>query len=104
MNKYGAKRTWSRLCDRWFASKAECLRGEELHLLQRAGKISGLEYQVRFSLSKKPRITITIDFRYIKDGQVILEDTKGVLTRDFRTKMSWLKEKYGHDIILTGKV
>jgi len=30
--------TWSELCQRWFASKAEARRGEELLLLQRTGQ------------------------------------------------------------------
>jgi hypothetical protein len=110
-NKYGAKRTYSELCDRTFASKAEAKRGEELRLLEMAGEISDLEYQPKFTLCEKPRITITLDFAYIDYNELatgqrfdegseplgvdIYEDVKGVLTRDFRTKLAWLKEKYG---------
>lgn len=101
MNKYGAKRTLSELCQRTFASKAECNQGEYLRLLELAGEISSLEYQPRFVLCKKPKITITLDFSYrAKDGQWIYEDVKGVLTRDFRTKLAWLKEKYGIEVKL----
>jgi len=99
-NKYGAKRTYSELCGRAFASKAECRRGEELALLERAGEISGLHYQVRFILSDKPKVSITLDFAYTENGKLIYEDAKGVLTRDFRTKMAWLKEKHGLDVRL----
>lgn len=111
-NKYGAKRTWSNLTNRWFASKAECIRGEELHLLEQAGEISDLQYQLRFVLSDKPKITITIDFAYVEDSYFSeykvpckvrkYEDTKGVLTRDFRTKMAWLEEKHGVRVNLSG--
>ena len=100
MNKYGAKRTHSKLCNRTFDSKAECVRGEELRLLEMAGEITDLEYQGRIVLCTKPKVTITIDFYYNVDGLVQFEDVKGVLTREFRVKMAWLKEKYGIDVWL----
>jgi len=99
--KYHSKRTWSNLCDRWFDSKAECRRGEDLALLERAGEISDLRYQVRFVLNENPKVSIAIDFTYLENGKRVFEDTKGVLTRDFRTKMAWLKEKHGIDVMLT---
>ena len=94
-NKYFAKRTYSELCGRTFDSKLEARRGEELELLQKAGEISGLKYQVRFNLCLNPKITVTIDFCYQEDGRTIHEDTKGVLTRDSRTKYAWLEQRYG---------
>ena len=100
-NKYNAIRTYSSLCERFFSSKAECRRGEELHLLRYAGEISHLDYQIRLVLSEKPKVTITVDFTYIENGARIYEDTKGVLTRDFRTKLAWLKEKHGISVLLT---
>jgi len=105
VTKYGAKRTWSELCQREFASKAEAVRGEELALMEKAGLISHLEYQPRFELCEDPKITITLDFSYRDETPGILpkrifEDVKGVLTRDFRTKLAWLKEKYGIDVQL----
>lgn len=96
--KYNSVRTWSSSCQRWFASKAEAIRGQELFLTERAGVISHLEYQPRFILSKTPRITITLDFAYLEDGQRIYEEVKGVMTGDFRTKLAWLKEKYSIDV------
>ncbi len=101
MNKYGAKRTWSNLCNRWFHSKAEAVRGEELALLERGGIISDLQYQMPFSLNLCPKVTITIDFAYTENDEQIYEDTKGILTRDFRTKLAWLKEKYNIEVRLT---
>jgi len=82
---------------------AEARRGEELHLLALGDEVSGLRYQVPFLLCIKPRITITIDFSYRDNDteQYIYEDTKGVLTRDARTKLAWLKEKHGIDVKLT---
>lgn len=100
-NKYGARRTYSNLCERWFASKMECVRGEDLKALELYGQIANLEYQKRFVLNEKPKVSITVDFAYTADGIQRYEDTKGVLTRDFRTKLAWLKEKYNVDVILS---
>lgn len=100
MNKYGARRTYSELCGRTFASKAEAEHGEELRLREMAGEIELLTYQPKFELCRKPKITITLDFGYVENDDYIYEDVKGVLTRDFRTKLAWLKEKYGIDVRL----
>jgi len=100
-NKYHAIKTYSSLCGRQFDSKREAGRAEELHLLQMAGQIEKLKYQVPFVLSEKPRVTIKIDFGYVQDGKQVYEDSKGVLTRDARTKLAWMKEKFGIDVILS---
>jgi len=101
-NKYHAKRTWSILCQREFDSRAEAMYGDNLFLMQKAGEISQLEFQHKFVLCEKPKITITIDFRYFNLNQHgyywTYEDVKGVMTRDTRTKLAWLKEKHGIDV------
>ena len=94
-NKYHATRTYSELCQRRFDSKGEAIRAEQLCLLEKSGEIKRLEYQVLFTLCVKPRITISIDFHYLEQGVDVYEDFKGILTRDSRTKLAWLKEKYG---------
>lgn len=104
MTKYGAKRTWSNLCQRTFDSKAECLRGEELRMLEMAGGINTLQYQVKFILSKKPLVTIKIDFAYQENmqGKQIYEDVKGMgETREFRVKRIWLQAQQGIEVKLT---
>ncbi len=100
-NKYRAQRTWSTLCNRWFASKAEAIRGEELCLMEKSGLLSHLCYQVRFVLNEKPKVSITLDFSYKQRETQYYEDVKGVLTRDFRTKLVWLKQIYNIDVLLT---
>ena len=71
-----------------YDSVKEYRRHDELKLLQRAGKISGLERQVKFELipSQKDRetkkvllrgVSYVADFVYEKDGQRIVEDVKG---------------------------
>ena len=101
-NKYHAARTWSELCGRMFDSTAEARRGEALVMMERAGEINQLAYQVRWDLSEKPKVTYTVDFAYCdgKTGERIREDVKGVLTRDTRTKLAWLKQKYGIEVVV----
>lgn len=71
-----------------YDSVKEYRRHDELKLLQRAGKISGLERQVKFELIPSQRDPVTnkvllrgvsyvADFVYEKDGQRIVEDVKG---------------------------
>ena len=101
-NKYSAKKTYSELCGRMFDSKAEARRGEELELLQKAGEISDLQYQVSFKLCEKPNIKIKVDFSYQENGARILEDVKGMgETREFRVKRAWMQEKFGISVLLT---
>lgn len=104
-----------------FDSKKEANRYKELSLLQKAGKISGLRTQVSYVLIPSQRevsdevytrgenkgknkpgkllereCTYVADFVYYKDGEVIVEDTKG-----FRTKEYIIKRKlmlYVHHI------
>jgi len=100
-NKYSAKKTYSELCGRKFDSKAEARRGEELELLQKAGEIRDLQYQVKFTLHHKPIITIKLDFVYEENGETIFADVKGVETREFRVKRYWLEEQQGIHVLLT---
>lgn len=101
-NKYHAKRTWSEITRRWFDSAAEARRGEALRLLELAGQITNLEYQVPFKLCDKPKISLTVDFRYrTSSGEEILEDVKGVETREFRVKRIWVREKFGIPVKIT---
>ena len=90
-NKYGAKK-----CDcaagHVHDSKAEARRCNDLHMLQRAGAISGLQQQpvFRFEVDGRPVILdngqqarLKADFTYIENGRKVVEDRKGVIVRDF---------------------
>ena len=99
-NKYGARRTWSNLWQRWFASKAEHDRATDLFLLQTAGEISNLEFQPKFILCDKPKITYSADFKYLEGNKIVVEDVKGVLTRECRIKIAWIKEKFDIEVRL----
>lgn len=89
-----------------FDSRKEAARYKELKLLEAAGEISNLEMQVKFVLIptqrepdfvgvrggiKKGKViekecSYLADFVYIRDGEVIVEDTKGIRTKDYIIK------------------
>ena len=94
-----------------FDSKREASRYSELIMQQRAGEIRGLQRQVRYLLipgqrevsnevykggekkgQRKPgrllekEVTYIADFVYYKDGELIVEDTKGFRTKDYIIK------------------
>jgi len=100
MNKYGAQRTWSENAQRWFDSKAEAHRAEELMLAQKLGGISDLEFQPKYVLCTKPKVTYAADFRYVEDGVIVVEDVKGILLRDTRTKLAWLQQLHNIEVRL----
>jgi hypothetical protein len=87
-----------------FDSRKEYLRFKELQLLEKAGKIKHLKRQVEYLLipaqfgmvvdesGKRKRVCLErachyyADFTYIEDGQLIVEDTKGFRTPDYKIK------------------
>ena len=99
-NKYHAIRTGTS------ASRKEARRKAELEIMARFGQISNLRCQVPFELIETQREPPTIgprggvrpgkvierncvyvaDFVYEKDGQTIVEDTKGFRTKDYIVK------------------
>jgi len=96
-NKYGNRRT---VVDGIaFDSRAEANRYRELKLLERAGEITTLELQPRFTLMEGARvngrkirsITYTADFRYRDGDTMVIEDVKGTETAVFRLKARLLK-------------
>ena len=104
-----------------FDSKKEYKRFCELSLLERAGKVTDLERQVKFVLIPAQREPDTIgnrggvkkgklierecayiaDFAYKMDGEYIVEDTKGFRTKDYvikRKLMLWVHGIQIHEI------
>lgn len=82
---------------RKFASKKEARRYLELKAMQAAGEIGNLKCQVKFELIERQvdddgkflfhPINYFADFTYYdKNGNYIVEDTKGVKTEVFRIK------------------
>lgn len=101
-----------------FDSKKEARRYSELKLLEKAGKITGLQMQVRFNLipilREEPKekyvrgpkkgqfkpgkvlehaVYYIADFVYEENGEKVVEDTKGVKTKEYilkRKLMLWV--------------
>lgn len=88
-----------------FDSKAEARRYADLKLLERAGEIRDLKLQPGFELLPSFRdksgtlhrsIKYVADFRYVEvqTGQTIVEDVKGMETREFKMKRKMLLSRY----------
>lgn len=83
-----------------FDSKKEANRYNELKLLERANKISNLKLQVPFELIPKQKdelkVTYKADFMYFDKelNEWIVEDVKGVKTKDYIIKRKLFKHKY----------
>ena len=102
-----------------FDSKKEARRYTELKLLERAGEIHGLELQKVFELipaqyeavsrddyikskGKKTKgkcieraVKYKADFYYIENNRQIVEDTKGMKTKDYIIKRKLMLYVYG---------
>lgn len=89
-SKYAAKPT---IVDgRRFASKAEARRFCELTNLERAGIISGLTLQPRFTLivGGQKVCTYVGDFSFFESGKYVVEDVKGYPTPEYKLKRKLL--------------
>ena len=103
MNKYHARKTT--VCGEVFDSRIEAERYQQLLIMARAGLISDLRRQVKYELIPaqyrrvynektgkwKDRcieraVFYVADFVYTKDGLEIVEDTKGMRTKDYVIK------------------
>ena len=99
-NKYKNKKTIIDGIE--FDSKAEAKRFCELRLLEKARKIKDLTLQPCFILQpsfKKNgktyrKIEYIADFQYEENGQVIVEDVKGMKTKEFQIKRKLFEYKY----------
>lgn len=102
-NKYHAKKT--AIDNIVFDSKREATRYQELKLLEKAGLITDLKLQPKFILQvgftyedeKVRPITYIGDFQYtdVESGKEIVEDVKGVKTKEFLIKRKLFLAKYG---------
>lgn len=80
-----------------FDSKLEWKRFNTLELLQKNKSISKLKRQVKINLSSAMDLKCfyIADFVYLDSfGELIIEDTKGFETKEFKVKMKWLLSKY----------
>ena len=92
---------------KWFDSKKELRRYQQLELLQRAGKIKNLCCQVTYDLLPTTRIdgqtqrktTYTADFVYwdIEKDCEVIEDAKGMRTNVYKIKRKLMWEILGKE-------
>jgi hypothetical protein len=102
MSKYGNKITM--LDGVPFDSAKEARRYAELCLLERAGQIQNLQRQVPFTLIPKQErngkvverpCVYKADFVYTENGAEVVEDTKGVKTKEYIIKRKLMLWEYG---------
>lgn len=105
MNKYHNKK----VCYNGIAfdSKKEAHRYSELLLLERAGVITDLQMQVPFLLIPSQRINGKVvereckyiaDFVYTENRKKVVEDTKGMRTKDYIIKRKLMLYIHGIQI------
>lgn len=108
MSKYNAKKI--SLNGQTFDSKREFERWCELSLLQRGKAITDLKRQVKFELIPAQKdengkvieraVTYIADFTYIdrKTGRTVVEDAKGVRTKEYIIKRKLMLYIHGIQI------
>ena len=103
MQKYGNRKT--EVDGLLFDSKKEAERWCELKLLERAGVISDLFRQMPITLLPAQRndkgkvierpVKYVADFMYTENGQTVIEDVKGVRTKEYIIKRKLLLWRFG---------
>ena len=100
-NKYHAKKLT--VDGMTFDSRKEYQRWVELLLLEKAGVIEGLQRQVTFQLipsqkgegrTERP-VKYVADFTYQENGKTVVEDTKGMKTKDYIIKRKLMRFIHG---------
>lgn len=112
-SKYGAKKV--EYNGMVFDSKRECRRYKELEILQQIGAISELRTQVKFVLIPAQREADTVgkrggiikgnlierevsyiaDFVYVENDKTVVEDAKGMRTKEYIIKRKLMLYFYG---------
>lgn len=103
--KYGNRKVVTE--DGTFDSEKEYRRWRELKLLQKAGEIYELQRQVPFVVVPHQKdengkvieraVIYIADFTYrsTKDGRIVVEDTKGMKTREYIIKRKLMMYRHG---------
>ena len=105
MNKFGNRKTLFNGIT--FDSRREAKRYAELLLLLRAGQISNLRRQVPFELLPTQKrdgkvierpVKYVADFVYTENGEEVVEDAKGLRTKEYILKRKLMLWQYGIQI------
>lgn len=110
MSKYNSRKI--KTPDGTFDSQKEYQRWCELKLLQRAGKISDLRRQVKYTLLPTQRdsetgkviekeLAYVADFVYQRGSETVVEDVKGFKTEAYRIKKKLMLWFHGIRIVET---
>lgn len=89
-----------------FDSVKEANRYFVLKDMEKRGEIESLELQPKFDLlnafiyegRKQRKITYIADFKYLKDGRIVVEDVKGMKTEVYKIKRKIFLSKYKENI------
>lgn len=104
-SKYGAQKT--EFDGLVFDSKHEAMRWRELALLQRSGEIADLRRQVKYILvpaqvdengkAVERAVSYVADFVYrdVRSGETVVEDAKGMHTREYIIKRKLMRYVHG---------
>lgn len=104
--KYGNRKT--KVLGVTLDSRREAARYLQLKALEQRGLISNLELQKRFELvpsqkrsdgkAERP-VHYVADFVYRAEGRTVVEDSKGMKTKDYVIKRKLMLEKHGITVI-----
>ena len=103
--KYGNQKTV--VDGEMFDSRAEAKRYQALKLMLKAGEIVCLERQVSYVLipsqkkadgSSERACVYKSDFEYVRDGKLVVEDVKGMRTKDYVIKRKLMLHIHGIEI------
>lgn len=97
-SKYGAIKTT--IDGIQFDSKAEATRWCILRQMVLAKEITQLARQIPFQLRSNGNLICNYiaDFTYVENGSYVVEDVKGIITRDFALKAKLFEAQYGYKI------
>ena len=104
-SKYGAQKT--EVEGLVFDSRHAAMRWRELRLLQRAGEIADLQRQVKYILvpaqvdengkvaERAVSYVAAFVYRDVRSGDTVVEDAKGMHTRDYIIKRKLMRYVHG---------
>lgn len=86
-----------------YPSLKQMNRAKELQLLEKHGKIKDLKEEVTFDIiiNDKKVCKVRVDFVYYENGEIVYEDSKGILNEVQTLRYKLFAIQYGKEILLT---